>query len=80
METACICDARTGEPSRRRALNCEGRLDAPLDFYDDPLGLGAHPNHGVLLEEDGGARTAFRSSEHHAASQRPRIEVCYTPY
>ncbi|KYG01920.1 hypothetical protein BE21_55580 [Sorangium cellulosum] len=41
---------------------------------------GAHPNHGLLLEEDAGARTAFRSSEHHVASQRPRLDVCYTPH
>ncbi|XXT14845.1 DNRLRE domain-containing protein [Sorangium sp. So ce429] len=62
----------TGAPSGTSAMDMTALVQAWVD--------GAHPNHGVLMEEDGGARTAFRSSEHHAASQRPRIEVCYTPY
>ncbi|MGK3961726.1 thrombospondin type 3 repeat-containing protein [Sorangium sp. So ce118] len=62
----------TGAPYGTGVMDLTALVQAWVD--------GAHPNHGVLLEEDGGARTAFRSSEHHAASQRPRLEVCYTPY
>ncbi|XYH93065.1 DNRLRE domain-containing protein [Sorangium sp. So ce1128] len=61
-----------GAPYSTSAMDLTALVQAWVD--------GAHLNHGVLLEENAGARTAFRSSEHHAASQRPRIEVCYTPY
>ena len=61
----------TGIPYGTSALDLTALVQAWVD--------GAHPNHGVLLEEDAGARTAFRSSEHHVASQRPRLDVCYMP-
>ncbi|WP_437774364.1 DNRLRE domain-containing protein [Sorangium sp. So ce1097] len=61
----------TGIPHGTSTLDLTALVQAWVD--------GAHPNHGVLLEEDAGARTAFRSSEHHVASQRPRLDVCYLP-
>jgi uncharacterized repeat protein (TIGR01451 family) len=41
--------------------------------------VGGRPNHGLLLEEDPGQNTHFRSSEYVTASRRPRLEVCYAP-
>ncbi|WP_129345695.1 thrombospondin type 3 repeat-containing protein [Sorangium cellulosum] len=38
---------------------------------------GVHPNHGLLLEADPTARTAYRSSEHPSLDHRPSLEVCF---
>ncbi|XXY14759.1 DNRLRE domain-containing protein [Sorangium sp. So ce216] len=44
-------------------------------YRNDP----SYPNHGVLLEEYGSDKTAFRSSEHADVATRPRLDVCFTP-
>ncbi|WP_437629954.1 DNRLRE domain-containing protein [Sorangium sp. So ce854] len=39
---------------------------------------GAHPNHGIALQDVNG-RTDIRSSEQANVALRPKLEVCYTP-
>lgn len=54
---------------------------APVSFNVATLAQGwlngTTPNHGVMLEQDAGAGTTFRSSEWATVAQRPKLVLCF---